>query len=95
MVIGRWFHETLATHKTLLASSVSLHAERLSQEVSLMSGHGMQVIWRNLALPKVQESVLVTLTRLDGLVISLNPNNLLYCMFIYLFIYLFHGFCFD
>lgn len=80
MIISRWIREALAAHKTLLASSVYLHAEYLSQEVSLMSGHGMQNVWRNLVLPNMQKNVHVTLTRLDDLVISLHPNTLFYGM---------------
>lgn len=75
IVISTWFHEALTTQKTLSAPAVYLHAEYLSQEVSLKSGHGMQDIWRNLVLPNMRESVQVTLTRLDGLITCLNPDN--------------------
>ena len=70
----------LATNKTLLGSSVGLHAECLSRDVSLVSGHGMQDIWRHFVHSDMKESVRVTLTRLDGLVVCLDPNTSSYGM---------------
>jgi hypothetical protein len=79
-VISTWFHDTLAANPILLASSVSMHAESLSNEVALTSGHGMQEIWRNLVLPELEESVHTTVTRLDRLAAGLNPRLASYGM---------------
>jgi hypothetical protein len=84
MVISRWFNEALAADTILSASSIYLHAECLSREVTLTSGHGMQDIWRNLVLPKLQENVEVALTRLDSLIACLNPKTAFHGMLLIL-----------
>jgi len=78
IVIGTWFHDVLATNQTFRDSPISMHVEKLLNEVSLTSGYGMHEVWRNLVQANLEESVHTTVTRLDRLAAGLDPRGVSY-----------------